>query len=77
MSWISTHVLEIHLDFIGQKLISDSANSVLTKSYLYHPKKVKQDLCTIQKIIKHDLGSKSDQKHSLYFSLGGIQPKKY
>ena len=67
MSWISDRVLEMYLNFIRKKLLSVSANSVFTKTYLYHLKKTKQDLNYIQKIIKHDLVSQSDQKHSLYF----------
>ena len=59
MSWKSTSILE------GKNFKSESANSVFTKIYLDHIKKVKQDLNYIQKIIKHDLVSRSDQKHSL------------
>ena len=38
---------------------------------------MKQDLNYIQKIIKHNLPSKSDKKNTVYiFSLGGIPPQK-
>ena len=73
LSWKSNHVPDFHPcpgnppKFYKVRHISESAISFFTKSYLYHPQKVKQGLNYIQKIIEHYLGSQSDQKHRFYF----------
>ena len=67
LSWISSRVLEIQLNLLRVILLSDSANSVLTKSDRYNLQNMKKDRNYLQKILK---------KTVYIFSVCRIPPKK-